>query len=477
MSKIFKLKKLSSDQDGVTMVLVLITGLILASIGLSLANRVIIQFTTTSADVYDTNALMVAEAGVEQSMDQLNASSSFTGYATPQVFFNDTKQGYATYTTTVTAGTGQNQDIIKSVGNIYTNSSATTPVSTRTVEVTAVGTSSSGYSVYGGPGGLILSGSASIVNSEVYSNGYINLSGAASIGTQTKPLTVNVANDQCPTGSNPGSAYPEVCSNGTQPITMSGSAHIYGTVCATGQTSSTGSGTSAITGGSSGSGLEAGCTAPTATMPTYSRSAQIAAVTTTASGTNSTYDCTQYVNGIGFNRTWPANLELTGNVNIASSCVLTITGNVYITGNLTIGGAAQIIVSSSVGTTTPVIIVDGTINAAGSGSVTENSKGTSLEFISFESPASCDDTCTSLSGNNLYTSENTQTVNVGGAGNFPGVIFDAYWGEILLGGSGTMGAAIGQTINLSGAGTITFGTQLASGQPTWTIRSYQLLYH
>ena len=475
MNKLWRFR-IIDNQDGITMILVLLTGLMLASIGLSLANRVILQYTTTSHDVYRTNALMVAEAGVEETMDQLNTNSSFTGYSTPQVFFNDTKQGYGTYTTAVTAGSGQNQDIIKSVGDVYVTSTATTAVNTRTVEVTAVGTSSSGYSVYGGPGGLILSGSAAIVNSDVYTNGFINISGAATIGTTAKPLTVTVANDQCPTGANPGATYPTVCANGTQPITMSGSAHIYGSVCATGQTSSTGSGTSAITGGTGGSGLEAGCTAPAVTMPTYSRSAQIAAVTTTAAGNNATYDCTQWESGIGFTRTWPANLELTGNVNIASSCNLTITGNVYITGNLTIGGAAQIIVANSLGTTRPVIIVDGTINAAGSGAIAENSSGTSIEFISFDSSASCSPSCTSLSGTSLYTSENTQTIDVGGAGDFPGAIFDAYWGECTIGGSGTLGSAIGQTINLSGAGTVTFGTILASGQPTWTIRSYQQLY-
>jgi hypothetical protein len=40
-------------------------------------------------------------------------------------------------------------------------------------------------------------------------------------------------------------------------------------------------------------------------------------------------------------------------------------------------------------------------------------------------------------------------------------------------GSGNVGSAVGQTVDLSGAGTITFGTKLSSGAKTWTITSYQ----
>jgi hypothetical protein len=44
-----------------------------------------------------------------------------------------------------------------------------------------------------------------------------------------------------------------------------------------------------------------------------------------------------------------------------------------------------------------------------------------------------------------------------------------------LGGSGHIGAVAAQTINMSGAGTIVFGTTLSSGTSTWTITSYQQL--
>jgi hypothetical protein len=56
------------------------------------------------------------------------------------------------------------------------------------------------------------------------------------------------------------------------------------------------------------------------------------------------------------------------------------------------------------------------------------------------------------------------------------MIFDAYWGKIKVAGSGNVGSAIGQTVDMSGAGTVTFGTTLSSGARTWTITSYQELH-
>jgi hypothetical protein len=146
---------------------------------------------------------------------------------------------------------------------------------------------------------------------------------------------------------------------------------------------------------------------------------------------------------------------------------------VYITGTLTVGGAAKIRVADSVGTTRPVVISDGTMSFGGSGSMIANASGTGIEFISFKSSASCSPNCTSLTGNELKTSQNLQTVTVGGAANLAGFVYYAYWGKISMGGSGNVGAAIGQTVDLSGAGTVTFGTNIAAGSRTWTITTYQ----
>ena len=466
-----KLNNVSRQQDGLILVAVLVIIAVLTLVGLALLSQATSQFTLTSAETFNVNALYTAEAGIEESIQQLNQSSDFSGYATAQQFFNNAQQGYGIFTTTIAPSTqNSTAKVITSTGDVYNYFNHSDLVASRIVEVTAVGTASPGYSVESGPGGLILNGSASITNSSVYVNGTITLNGSSNIGTVSQPLDVYAANDACPSGSNPGSTYPTVCTDGSQPINMAWSTHIYGSVCATGQTS-TGPNNN-IQDGNGGQGLEAGCTAPTVSMPAYNRSAQIDAVTTTASGTSNDYVCSSGP----FNRIWPGNLELTGNVNLGSNCTIDLKGNVYITGNLVIDGAATINVDNSLGTTRPVILVDGTITVAGSSAIQENSSGTGVEFISFDSNASCGSSCTSLSGNALYDTSTFQTVTVGGAAKVPGSIFYAYWGETVLEGSGNVGSAAGLTVSLSGAGTVTFGTTLSSGTSTWTISSYQIKY-
>ncbi len=463
-------KRLNTDNRGMILITSLLIFLLLTFIVLSLADLSIAQYGRTSRNVSVSNSLLTAEAGIEQSLHELNSDSTFTGLP-ETVFFNDETKGRATFQSTVVDGSGPNEKVVTSIGRVYRHNQTSDPISERRIRVTVVGTSAPEPSVIAGAGGLILRGSASIVNSDVRANGYIDLNGASKIGTSSQPVNVEVAHQNCPTGNNPGPTFPQYCTSG-QPITMDHSTAIYGTVCARNQTS-TGPNNN-IKPGNGGQGLVVGCPPPEAVpLPTYDRNAHIAAVTTTSTGSNITYDCSKWASGQGFQRTWPANLRLTGNVSMSSSCDLTITGDVYITGNLSIGGAARIRVADSLGNRKPVIMVDGTIDVGGSAALIPNTSGTSAHFISFKSTATCSPNCTSVTGNDLKASQSLTTIDVGGAGNFPGTVFQAYWSKIVMGGSGTTGSAIGQTIDLSGAGTITFGTSLSSGELTWTIRSYQ----
>ena len=455
------------------LVAVLIITAVLVLIGFSLASFTISQYSVSNKNVYAANALMVAEAGVEEALQELNADNDFSGHVTEQIFFDNETQGRGTFTTTVDGTADTSAKIITSTGTTY-RYNKTEQQSSRTVKVTIVGTESEGYSVHTGPGGLLLGGSANITNSDVYVNGFINMSGAARIGTYDQPLKVDVAHINCPAGSSPGPTFPELCTTG-QPISTAWSTKIYGTVCATNQVSNSypsGNPSGNILPGSSGQGLLTGCTAPSVSTPTYNRAAQIADVSTTASGNDNNYVCKNWP----FDRTWPSNLQLNGDVTIASSCNLTITGDAYITGDLDIGGAAKIRVADSVGTSRPTVIVDGKIDVGGSADIIANADGTGIHFISFHSEASCNPNCTNLSGNDLYSSMNERTVDIGGAVNLPGMIFQAYWGEVRIRGSGSVGSAIGQRVDMSGAGTVTFGTALSSGNRTWTITSYQQDY-
>lgn len=459
-----------NDEGGWFLISTIVMVTFLTAIGFSIAGLVAIQYQHTRWESYDQNAQLTAEAGIEQSVEALNSSSSFSGYASPQTFFDNTTQGKGTFTTTITTNADGKSKTITSTGNVYRSDTSTTPYVTRGVKVTVVGTTSGGYSVSTGPGGLILSGSASITNSNVYVDGTITLSGAASIGTKANPITVDAANIACPKGSSPGSTYPTLCTDGSQPISMAYSTSIWGTVCATGQTS-TGPNNN-IQGGNGGSGLQVGCTAPTVSQPYYDRSGIISAIpnTNVYSGTSGTYACSG-----NKTITLPANVELTGSsINWGNSCNIVVSGNVYIPGNLSIGGAVKITVADSAGTTRPIIVVDGTINVGGSASLIANSSGTGMDFVSFKN--STGDPGATPTGTNLYNSQQQQNVTVGGAASSAGMIFDAYWSQVVLDGSGRIGAAAGQMVNLNGAGTVIFGTTLSSGSETWSITSYQPIY-
>lgn len=461
------LKDLKKQQDGMMLVSILIITAVLVLIGFSIASLTISQYSISNKKVFVANSLMVAEAGIEDAVQKINEDESFAGHTTEQVFFDNETQGRGVYTTAVTSSPDGNSKEITSTANVY-RFGRNTPESTRIIRVNIVGTSSDGYSVHTGPGGLILGGSANITNSDVFVNGNITLTGASRIGTFAQPVNVNVAHKSCPTGNNPGPTYPTVCTSG-QPISLQQSTFIYGTVCATNQTSVGPRNGGNILPGSSGQGLQLGCIAEPVNTPTYNRTAHINAVTTTASGTSNTYVCNQWP----FTRSWPANLSLTGNVSVGSSCDITINGNAYITGNLSIGGASKIRVADSVGTNRPVVIVDGNITVNGSAQMIANSSGTGIQFISFRSTAACSPNCTAVTGTDLKNSQNLETVSVNGGVNLPGMIFQSYWGKATIGGSGSIGAAAGQTVDMSGAGTVTFGTELSSGVRTWTITSYQ----
>jgi len=469
---------MKNDQQGVILAAILIISSALILVGIALTSASSSQYRIANINTFGQNAMLAAEAGIEQSINSLNQNDSFGGYPTQQTFFDNDTQGIGRFQTTISPNPADtNGKIINSTGYVYRKSAPSDVVSKRSIRVTVVGTASSGYSVNSGPGGLIMNGSATITNSSVYVNGYIKMEGSSRIGSDSAPATVHVANNNCPTGNNPGPTYPTTCT-GIQPIQIRdwSSVAIIGTTCATGQTQSKFPNTSnnnrpaqIRAGTSGGEGLKIGCTAPSVTTPTYDRAAHIAAVTTTGTGNSNTYVCNSWPH----QRTWPANLRLNGDVRISGSCDVTISGNVYITGNLLIDGAAKVRVADSVGTNRPYIIADGTIKLDGAGSVQANSYGTGAHFISFKSSAACNPSCTSLSGNDLKNSESVETVHIGGGTNLPGIIFQSYWGKITVTGSGNIGAAIGQTVDLNGAGTIVFGTELGSGSKTWTITSYQ----
>ncbi|MFZ1360940.1 MAG: hypothetical protein WAS27_02880 [Candidatus Saccharimonadales bacterium] len=177
-------------------------------------------------------------------------------------------------------------------------------------------------------------------------------------------------------------------------------------------------------------------------MPTFDKSSVTGSVTQTIPG--STSGCP--------NANWAANTKFTGNVSAGSlflGCTVTITGNIYITGDLTIK-SSLLRVSDSAGNNPPVIIVDGkvTLNQVEIG---KNSKNTGVVIISFDSSSSScshDAACTVLPTNGDVQSSIARTsIDATFENDLSGSILWAYFGGVSTMQTALSGA-YGQRLDL-----------------------------
>jgi len=429
---------------------------------LALANFAISHFSRTTNSVFATNALLVSEAGAEQTLYQLNQDSNFAGFGSEQELYNDSVSGRATYQTTVSPGSVSNEKIIVATGRLYQPKTAKLK-STRIVRLTVVGTNTGGnHSVYAGSGGLEMEGNATVPTGPIFVNGGVSMSGNARIGSSQIPVALNVANYRCPTSA-PFTNYPQLCAaSAGQPISTNGNnVRIYGDVCATHQTDGA---------KMSNSGLQAGCVASPGEMPPHDRSAVI-------SNTPNTLTSAQASCASNETKSWPANVRITGNVTLDGNCNLTVNGNAWVQGRLVIQGNAKVTISNTV--TSPVnFVVDGSsgVTLTANGRIIANSSGIAALIVAYHSSASCSPSCSSVTGTDLRNSQALTLITLAGNGNAPGTIFYARWAGVFLDGNGITGGLYGQRVRLRGNGNIVFGTQLSTGSSVWSIKNYQQIF-
>lgn len=449
-----KLLKLKDNQDGFLIILFLIVLPFLIAIATYYSSEALTSFQVARFDQLHTEAQLAADAGADYGIEQLAVNNNWSGTGS-EITLHNGQNIRTTFFDTVT--NGSNSKTIAVIGRTYWPASSTTASRSVSIYVDLYPVTSGNFSVVAGSGGLYMSNSAKIPSGNVFINGEIRMSNNAQIGLSTNPVTVQVADDICPTTS-PYTNYPEVCTSGN-PITITNSAHIYGNVTATNQTSGN---------GMSNSGLQAGSVTPMA-LPTYNRSAQQSAVTTTLSGSAASCSGESHV-------IWPANSEITGNVTLSNSCSVDVLGNVWITGNLNVSNSSQIEVDNSVGTNRPVIMIDGSsgANFGNGASITPNSDNTGVEVITFYSTASCSPNCTSVSGADLHNSRTISTINMSNNFSAADTILYAYWTQVNMSNSGQVGAIIGQTISMSNNAAITFGNSSSGiGSTTWMVKGYR----
>jgi Tfp pilus assembly protein PilX len=397
----------SNNQEGYLLLLVIAISFVLMGLGLSIISVTSSKYARTTRDIDSSKAVYAAEAGISDTLAQLNSSASFTGFSTKKTFYSGADTGKAEYTTSIVQNATDGTATITSTSYLSRNPSDTTPFTTKTVKVIALKTKvpitenviagSAGFTISGGY--IPWFGQATSMNKgSVYSRGKIRLNGTAtSIGTTTDSARVTAANLGCGTTAN----FPQQCASNDPPITLgggsifsSGMGNIYGSVCATNQTSTTN-----IFPGPTGTGLQAGCIAPDYGMPYFDKKAFTD--TKILPMLPAVASCPLF--GIGA-PIWLDNSRIMGSVSLTGSyftpCTATLTGDVYIKGDLTIGSNARINVSTTLGSRKPVIVVNGKVNLQGDAiGIFANSSNSPVTIISFSSTnTSCsnsdDNNCT-----------------------------------------------------------------------------------
>lgn len=411
-------------------------------------------------DQTQTYSQFTSDAGLDYALQQVNVDPLWTGTA-GEVELQNENNVRTTFQATLTTNNPTSKTVT-SIGRVYRPASSTTASATKTIRVDLRAVQSGTYSVVTGVGGLYMSNSAKIIGGDVLINGELSMSNTAQIGLATKSVKVDVAHQNCPVPAT--ATYPQLCASGEngQPITMTNSARIYATVKANNQTNAN---------NMNNPGLVAGAVTPGA-LPSHDRAAQIAAVPSTPA--NNLSGAAASCSGSA-TQNWPANLKITGDVTISGSCKVTINGNVWITGKLEASNSSQIIVSNTLGTVMPDVMVDGvTAKFSNSAAIVSNTDKTGIRLLTYWSRATCSPGCASVTGTDLYNSRNDETISLDNSSSGPESIFYARWTRVTLKNSGAIGALIGQTVNMSNSAAVTFGSATTgAGTTFWVIDGYR----
>jgi hypothetical protein len=429
-------KSVNPSQKGFILPVLLITGVAIVLMITAISTSSVTNNNVAAHGNYAVNAQLAADAGLDDALNKMNTVSSWTGTSGQVTLLNDATTNVKTTYEVSVADTDSTHKTLTVTARTFSPTTAATPKVTRKydMDIQAVTSGTGPSSVSSGVGGLILNSNAKISGGDVVVNGKITMDNNSQIGLSTNAVNVRVAHQSCPLPAN--STYPQVCGSGNgQPITMGNTAKIYANVQATNQTT----GTNMLN-----PGLIAGSHFDPVSLPSFDRTSFKNAVN--ASGQN-----------------------LTGAQ--ASTC----------SGGL-VNWPAKLAVQNSLGATVPDIVVDGSggVTVSNNGTVTPNSSGTGVELLTFWSAASCSPDCSSVTGTDLYNSQNTQTIDLSNNGSAPASILYAYWSKVSVSNNGAIGAVAGQTVQLSNNAVINFTSSVPGSDNrviTWVKRGYMRVYN
>jgi hypothetical protein len=103
-----------------------------------------------------------------------------------------------------------------------------------------------------------------------------------------------------------------------------------------------------------------------------------------------------------------------------------------------------------------------------------NLAGTGFRVITYASTASCSPDCVSVTGTDLYNSSNLVTIDIDNGFSGANTEFYARWSKVTAGNSGSIGALVGQSIEMKNSLAVTFGTSVTGfGDTLWVIDTYR----
>ena len=156
--------------------------------------------------------------------------------------------------------------------------------------------------------------------------------------------------------------------------------------------------------------------------------------------------------------------KITGNLNVTGSQILYLTGTIWVQGNITVSGSAKIVLDSSYGNTSGIIVSDGWLDLEGSGQL--NGTGQTGSYLLFVTTSNCDKT---------FCTHNAIDIS-GAAGS---VVLNAQNGTLNFSGSASAKEATAYKMTLSGATTVNYESGLANMNFTsgpsggWNVGSWQ----
>jgi Tfp pilus assembly protein PilX len=471
--KIFILKdKIQKQERGFILPLLLVTGVAIVLIISAVSSETLTNYRVAAHGNYAAHAQLTADAGLDDAISKINTVAGWTGTGGDATLLNDSVHKIkTTYSVVVNNGANDTLKTLVVTAKVFSPDTATTPKVTRkySVDIEAVTSGNGPSSVVTGVGGLILDGNAKVTGGDVVVDGTITANNGSQIGLSTNSVNVRVADQACPIPAN--STYPQVCGGGNpQPISLNNNSRIYGNVQATNQTTGT---------NMFNPGLIAGSHFDPVPLTSFDRTAFKSTIN--ASGQTMTGAAASICpNGGSVN--WPANVKITGNVSIQNKCDIKINGNVWITGSVDIKNNANMVVQNSAGSTTPNIVVDGASGfvLGNKGTITQNASGTSVEVLTFWSSGGCSPDCVTVTGTDLYNSQNVLTLDLSNSGSAPGAVLYAYWSKVRLSNNGSLGAVSGQTVELGNNAVINFSSSVPGSDnrvTTWVKRGYMRVFN